>query len=250
MPMNAQHVEYDKVDSITIEKILNNADVNRMNVVEFAKFFIGKPYRASTLEEGDREHLIVNTRQFDCLTFIEIVSSLYLCSLNHEHTFEDYCKRLLSLRYRDGVIEDYTSRLHYFTWWACDNEKRGNLFVIDKPSSMFSETRIIDYTFMSSNPSKYKHLINSKDFLNKIRCYESELNDGSFSYIPKRMLNNQNLLGFIKSGDIIAIVTSKKGLDIAHVGFAIWINEKFHLLHASSLKKKVVLDTKTLFDYS
>lgn len=90
----------------------------------------------------------------------------------------------------------------------------------------------------------------TKDFLNKIRCYESELNDGSFSYIPKRMLNNQNLLDFIKSGDIIAIVTRKKGLDIAHVGFAIWINEKFHLLHASSLKKKVVLDTKTLFDYS
>jgi hypothetical protein len=96
-----------------IEKCLCKAN----GVVEFAKFFIGKPYRASTLEEGDREHLIVNTRQFDCLTFIEIVSSLYLCSLNHEHTFEDYCKRLLSLRYRKVVVTDYTSLLHYFTWW-------------------------------------------------------------------------------------------------------------------------------------
>jgi hypothetical protein len=64
------------------------------------------------------------------------------------------------------------------------------------------------------------------------------------------MLNDQNLLYCINYGDIIAVVTSMKGLGIVHVGFAVWINEKLHLLHASSLKKKAFLDTKTLFECS
>ena len=247
--MKAQHIEYDKADSIAVEKILKNADMNQMSVVEFAKYFVGKPYRANTLEVGDFEHLIVNTRQFDCLTFVETVASLYLCSLNNEHSFEDYCKRLQSLRYRNGLITDYTSRLHYFTWWAYDNEKRGNLFVMDKPCSLFSSTQIINNNFMSSNPAKYKYLINSIEFLNKIRYYEDQFNGCSFLYIPKSKLDNSNLSEYIKSGDIVGFVTNKKGLDIAHVGFAVWINKKLHLIHASSMMYKVIVDKKTLFEY-
>lgn len=247
--MNAQHIEYDKADSIAVEKILKNADVNQMDVVELAKLFLGNPYLPNSLDKGDEENLIVNTRQFDCLTFVETVASLYLCTFNNERSFENYCKRLLSLRYRDGIITDYTSRLHYFTWWAYDNEKRGNLFVIDKPSSLFSSAQIIDNNFMSTNPTRYKHLINSIDFLNKIRYYEDQFNGCSFLYIPKSKLDNSNLSEYIKSGDIVGIVTNKKGLDIAHVGFAVWINRKLHFIHASSLMNKVIVDKKTLFEY-
>lgn len=253
MPILSQHIEYDKTDSVVIEEILKklkNAYGGKIDVIEISKHFEGKPYLANTLEEGDEEHLIVNTRQFDCLTFVETVASLYICLRNGEHTFKDFCKRLQSLRYRNGVIVDYASRLHYFTWWAYDNEKRGNLLTIKEPYSLFSETQVVNNTYISNNPLRYKHLATSVDFQNKIRCYEDDLNGRSFPYIPKSKLSNPKLLECIKSGDIIGIVTDKKGLDIAHVGFAVWINGNLHLMHASSLKRKVIVDTKKLFDYS
>lgn len=249
LSLHAQYIEYVKTDSVAIEKILKSADEDKIDIVGLAKHFVGNPYMANSLEEGNEEHLIVNTRQFDCLTFIETIASLYMCSVNGEHKFEDFCKRLQSLRYRNGIIVDYTYRLHYFSWWAYDNEKRGNLSAIDKPDSVFSSKQIIDNTFMSSNPSRYKHLIKSVDFQSKIRYYEDELNGSSFSYLPKSELNNPNLLEWIKSGDIIAIVTNKKGLDIAHVGFAVWVKGKLHLMHSSSQKNRVVIDKRTLFEY-
>lgn len=54
----------------------------------------------------------------------------------------------------------------------------------------------------------------------------------------------------IKNGDIIAITTNIKGLDVVHTGFACWVDGKLHLLHASSVMKKVILDSQTLFEYS
>ena len=39
-------------------------------------------------------------------------------------------------------------------------------------------------------------------------------------------------------------------MDVVHTGFACWVDGKLHLLHASSVMKKVILDSQTLFEYS
>ena len=52
------------------------------------------------------------------------------------------------------------------------------------------------------------------------------------------------------TGDIISIITNKDGLDTSHVGIVFWDQGKLHLMHASSLQKKVVMDEKTFYDYS
>ena len=70
------------------------------------------------------------------------------------------------------------------------------------------------------------------------------------SYIPKTSLNVSSEELDIKNGDIIAITTNIKGLDVVHTGFACWVDGKLHLLHASSVMKKVILDSQTLFEYS
>jgi hypothetical protein len=46
----------------------------------------------------------------------------------------------------------------------------------------------------------------------------------------------------VKDGDVIAITSSKPGLDIAHLGFAVWKPDGLHLLNASSVHKKVEED--------
>ena len=53
----------------------------------------------------------------------------------------------------------------------------------------------------------------------------------------------------VKDGDIIAITCNKKGLDIAHLGFAVWRDDGLHLLNASMLHKKVVEEPMTLYKY-
>ena len=69
-------------------------------------------------------------------------------------------------------------------------------------------------------------------------------------YVPVSWLGKgQEELGDIHDGDILAIVTRKKGLDTSHLGFAVWKEGRLHLLNASSIHKKVVLEPMTLRQY-
>ena len=45
-------------------------------MLEIGKFFLGAPYVAGTLETKRAEHLIVNLREHDCVTFVENVVAL------------------------------------------------------------------------------------------------------------------------------------------------------------------------------
>ena len=53
----------------------------------------------------------------------------------------------------------------------------------------------------------------------------------------------------IHNGDIIAIVTNKKGLDTSHLGIAIWHTNGLHMLNASQIREKVVEEAMTLRQY-
>ena len=53
----------------------------------------------------------------------------------------------------------------------------------------------------------------------------------------------------IHDGDLIAIATNTEGLDFQHVGFAVRVKSRVHLLHASSAEGKVALSKKTLYQY-
>ena len=63
------------------------------------------------------------------------------------------------------------------------------------------------------------------------------------------MRRNYSMRKAVKNGDIIAITCKKKGLDIAHLGFAVWKKDGLHLLNASQIHKKVVLEPMTLGKY-
>jgi hypothetical protein len=79
---------------------------------------------------------------------------------------------------------------------------------------------------------------------------EQRVSGAKFRYIPKSLVSNSSLLRkAVRDGDIIAITCKKKGLDIAHLGFAVWQNDGLHLLNASMLHKKVVLEPMTLAQY-
>ena len=76
--------------------------------------------------------------------------------------------------------------------------------------------------------------------INGLKCY----------YIPKASLTDSKLLRqTIHNGDIIAIITSLKGLDTSHIGIAVWHKDGLHMLNASSIHHKVVEEPKLLRTY-
>lgn len=215
-----------------------------------AKKFVGIPYVANTLEVNDEEQLVVNLRQMDCTTYVETVVSLALCVQNGQFTYQDYINALRNLRYRNGVIDGYGSRLHYFSDWIDNNENMGFVKEVQSPNPPFSAIQVLNLDFMSKHPHSYKALRISPYLVEEIRETEISLNGKKMNYIPKSSLANTSLLRkVIRSGDILAIVTNVKGLDIAHLGIALWRKDGLHMLHASSKQGRVVEDNNTLRTY-
>lgn len=257
LDIQAQEVEYSREDSALVVKLLREAPTQRGEenpISYFGKKFLGLPYVAHTLELGDREHLIVNLHGLDCTTFVETVVALSMCDQQNKRTFEDYCKNLSKIRFREGKMTDYTSRLHYFTWWAEDNERLGIVRDVapkTEPWGVFTAVQTININYMSAHPTLYKQLKNHPQFVAPIRQYEQASNGKKFRYIPKKNLawKQDTALGAVKDGDIVAMLTDSDGLDTRHIGIAFWQDGRLHLLHASSLYKKVLLSPETFYEY-
>jgi len=246
-------VSYLQKDSLTICRLLDEAQTlpHTTNFpLFFARKFLDIPYVAHTLEINDDERLVVNTRQLDCTTLVETVTALTLCAYRHLFTWRDYLNALTAMRYRHAQIDDYTSRIHYFTEWITLNTEAGIVTEIQAPDPPFSAVQHVNVSYMSTHPNSYKALREHPEFVDAIRVMERQVSGGTFRYIPKQAVKNHTLLRrVINDGDIIAITCKKAGLDIAHLGFAVWKDGRLHLLNASMLHKKVVEEPLTLYQY-
>jgi hypothetical protein len=216
------------------------------NMVNAARFFLSTPYVAQTLETLDKEELIINFREMDCLTLVENCLALSR-TLQYPNPDMDCFERELKLiRYRNGILDDYLSRLHYTSDWIFDNVKKG--VVEDITYALGGQKFKPDVSFMSENPSKYKQLQDNPEAVEEIAAIEREINKrGSYYYLPKQnIIANQSL---IKNGDIICFTTSIPGLDISHLGMAFRHKAQLTFIHASSTEKKVIINPESLIDY-
>ena len=240
---------YQRADSVKICQLLGQAN-RETSVLWLARQFLGVPYVAHTLEVNDDERLVVNTRQLDCTTFVETVTALKMCAQTGKLSFADYQAVLRQLRYRQGRMAGYPSRLHYFTDWIRDKADMQLVTDVQQPNPPFTAVQTVNVNYMSTHPDAYKALKANAALIPEIRAQEQSLTGMKVRYIPKRLLRNSALLRkAVKDGDILAITCNKKGLDIAHLGFAVWRSDGLHLLNASMIHKKVVEEPMTLYQY-
>ena len=213
-------------------------------IVEIGRLFINAPYKEETLESQNKEKLIVNVSGYDCTTFLETVLALAKCAATGKLSRFEFRKYLKLIRYRQGKVDGYSSRLHYFTDWLRDSEKKKILKDVSRQFDAEIQRKKINY--MTLNRASFPAMKSEVEFL-KMLIMEKNISRKTFHIISKDKVSWQKTK--IKNGDVIAFTTKDEGLDVAHVGFAIWQGKNLHLLHASRKEGTVVISKKTLVAY-
>lgn len=234
---------------------LNNllSDINAMHlsdpgerVLSAGKAFLGTPYVPNTLE-GNPELLTVNLDELDCTTFMETALAMAITIGERRTSWRDYIYNLERIRYRNGKINGYPSRLHYFSDWAVDNMHKG--FVKDVTPAFNKCSYVIKtIDFMSSNADKYEALSDSIN-LAGIKTVEMGFRGYRSPYIKTVDVASKSIADGFKNGDIVAFILKDKSLDVGHVGIIIIEDGVPYLLHASSGEGKVTISKNTLADY-
>jgi len=244
-------IVWNKQDSLIYEDYIKKFSNQRGKpyeelIINTAKYFLNKPYVASTLEISDDSKIVINLHEFDCTTFTEACISLSRVIKSGDYSCDNLSQVFSHLRYRNGKADGYTSRLHYTTDWIFENGRKGVLK--DVTLELGGENICKNINFMSSKPDLYKHLKDNPKNIEDILKVERAINGrNSYNIIPVvSIAGNQN---GIKNGDIIAFATAIEGLDYSHIGIAYWKEGKLHFIHASSRMKKVVIESKTLINY-
>jgi len=229
--------------TIEIDGLLEN-DFGK-TLVAVGKTFQGIPYVAKTLELGETETLVINLQGLDCTTYVENVLAFSSLLRDGKADLDSFIKTLETIRYKDGKLDGYSSRLHYFTEWIRNNQQKGLLKDITSEVGGIAIKK--DINFMGTHRDLYPFLKNDTNF-EKILATEKELAKESFCYLPQDQIEaNEHL---IQSGDIVALATSIDGLDVTHTGIATREKDgRIHLLHASTSSKEVEVSKLPLADY-
>lgn len=214
------------------------------NLVTVGRSFLGGPYTMHTLENNAEEKLVVNLRQLDCLTFVESTVAICLPKSSFLDGFDGFQANLTSLRYRDGIIDGYGSRLHYFSEWLIQQQNVGRLRLISE--ELGGEPYQKKIGFISRKRLYFPGLADSLAF-EKVKLAEARISKHPFFFIPKNRI--RQIEDHIQDGDLLVFTSSKPDLDVTHEGFAIRQNGRVHLLHASSEFGRVLISRWPVADY-
>ena len=132
------------------------------------------------MEAGDKEELVVYLTGLDCYTFLESSLVFARCIKEGKTTFDDYEKELENIRYRNGKMTNYPSRLHYFSDWIYDMNKRGIGKDITKELGGIPYNKKIN--FMSTHTDAYKRLKGNIKFIDEIKKIEKNINSRYYYY--------------------------------------------------------------------
>lgn len=219
-------------------------------VVRVAETFLGKPYVANMLDAVEEtpegvEPLVTRLDAFDCVTLVESSLAIARAVSGGAPSFGTFERELERLRYRDGKRGGYATRLHYFSEWIADNERRGT--VLDLTPSLGGEADRRPLRFMTAHRTAYRKLSDDQTF-QAIKAAESELAASPRYMIPKERV--AAVLPMLMSGDIVAVTTNIEGLDVVHTGLVYRKKDgAVHLLHAPEPGHPVTISTKPLVEY-
>ncbi|HEY9016521.1 MAG TPA: N-acetylmuramoyl-L-alanine amidase-like domain-containing protein [Gemmatimonadales bacterium] len=216
------------------------------SVVRVGELARGTPYEPGTLDAyllsgGDpqREPLTLSLTRFDCVTLVEACLSVSRVAARTP-TWEQFGGEIERMRYRGGARDGYASRLHYFSEWISDGERRGLVRDLGRELGGVEDSRPL--RFMTEHRSKYAALADNRVF-QEIRDVERRLDGQPRRVIPTKRL--PQIVERLETGDVLAFATEISGLDVTHAALAYRAtNGELRVLHAP-LSGGVVEVTRT-----
>ncbi|WP_202950722.1 N-acetylmuramoyl-L-alanine amidase-like domain-containing protein [Pseudanabaena sp. PCC 6802] len=220
--------KFDRVMQYAIAQKLHQKTMPEI-MQAIATQFIGTPYQAGLLDITSKERLILALDKFDCVLFVEAVLAIARGIAIQDYNYATFGERISDLRYRDGKLDGYCSRLHYFSEWIAENQARGTVKQITQELGGVKTNKSLN--FMSNHRQKYAQLKSNEVFQCIVQA-EQQLVDLDFIYIPSDKI--KQAYSKMQAGDIVAIATKVKGLDFTHTGLVYRNRDRsIGLIHAS-----------------
>lgn len=252
---SAQGVAQGNISQESVQKYVELSKVLQANgqksvpelMVVVAKQMLGTEYVAGTLERVP-EQLVVSLTQTDCILFVESCLAMALNAKQGIYHPDSLCATIQSLRYRDGKVDGYASRIHYTSEWIRQGEARG---IFREITDVLSRDNLSGqrFSYMTEHSDAYRQLKGNPAEVARIAEMEASLNKFTdYFVIPKEAVSKMEHL--LKDGDILGFNSTVKGLDIAHVALVYHKeNGQVGFIHASQADGKVVIDEKSIADY-
>ena len=192
--------------------------------VRVGELAAGTPYEPFTLEAYLRaggspsgtEPLTLSLTRFDCVSLVEgCLAVARVADGTGAPTWERFGREVERMRYRGGERRDYASRLHYFSEWIADGERRGLLRDMGAELGGVEDARPL--RFMTEHRDSYVALADDAAFA-AIGAMERRLDGRARRVVPTERI--AAVADRIESGDVLAFATSMSGLDVTHTAFA------------------------------
>lgn len=191
-------------------------------VARVGELTLGAPYAAYTLEQylvdggsPDAEPLILHLSKFDCVSLVESAIATARSAAARDAGWERFAAEMERMRYRSGVRNGYASRLHYFSEWIGDGERRGLLTDLGPSLGAGRDDRPL--RFMSEHRDAYPALRDDATFAAIVER-ERALDGSPRHLVPKARI--AEITPRLETGDVLAFGTGIAGLDVTHTGLA------------------------------
>ena len=225
------------------------------HTVRVGELAAGTPYEAGTLDSylstrtsrpKDAEPLTLSLTRFDCVTLVESCLAVARVAVKDaKPTWERFGHEVERMRYRGGDRRGYASRLHYFSEWIADGERRG--LVRDLGVELGGAEDARPLRFMTAHRAKYPALTDAEVF-REIGAMERRLDGHPRHVVPTKRI--PALVGRIETGDILAFATGIPGLDVTHTALAYRDSDGvLRVLHAPLSGGVVEVTRATLPEY-
>jgi hypothetical protein len=184
----------------------------------------GTPYEPFTLEAYLRaggspsrtEPLTLSLTRFDCVTLVEACLGVARVADDEGRpTWGRFGQEIERMRYRGGERRGYGSRLHYFSEWITDGEKRG--LIRDRGAELGGVEDARPLRFMTEHRGSYPALADNAVF-REIGAMERRLDGRPRRVIPTKRI--PEVVDRIETGDVLGFATEISGLDVTHAAFA------------------------------
>jgi hypothetical protein len=192
------------------------------------------------------EPLTLSLTRFDCVTLVEACLAIgRVAGQNDAPSWEGFGREVERMRYRGGERRGYGSRLHYFSEWIADGERRGLVRDLGPELGGVDDARPL--RFMTEHRSSYPALSDADTF-REIVTLERRLDGRPRRVVPTARI--PEVAEQIETGDVLAFATVTPGLDVTHAAFAYRDRDSLlRVLHAPLSGGVVEVTRATLPEY-